>query len=64
MDSFIKNVSCVCFHCGKTSDDKVAIEFNFLEKKVYWYCQKCKNMNFIDFQSSKEINPLPKMRIM
>ena len=64
MDSFKKNISCVCSDSGKTTKDKVTIEFNFLEKKIYWYCQECKNMNFIDFKSLNDINPLPKMRTM
>lgn len=56
-------ISCVCSFCGKQTDTNISLEFNFLQRKIYWYCGECHKMNNIDFQALKDIQPLPRMRM-
>jgi hypothetical protein len=63
----IPKIICVCAHCGSHDSENVAIEINFQENKIYYYCKVCvesgksgKNAMTIE----PPLKPLPKTRRM
>lgn len=64
MANLIKNISCVCMHCGKSSNEDSRIEINFIEKSIYWKCPDCRETNKITIEIPKNTEPLPRTRLM
>ena len=51
---------CVCGFCNHHERENATIEFNFRDKKVFFHCPECKNMNEIFF-GQKLSAPLPRI---
>lgn len=63
-------IACKCGGCGHiemSEDSQITFEFDFLEKRVVYVCNKCKKQNVIDFnanEKAKKAQPLPGIRVM
>jgi len=55
------NVTCVCKECGH-HEHEPAIEINFREGKIFWYCPDCKEMNSIVLSSPPPSLPRTRTR--
>ncbi|MFW5887718.1 MAG: hypothetical protein ACOCUH_02865 [Bacteriovoracia bacterium] len=65
-------IACTCEKCHTTftaTDEDLFIEFDFIEKKIRFYCtvKKCKHVNVFDFsdwQQKQKQSPLPSIGIV
>ena len=56
-------IVCVCAFCNTSNRDNATLEFNFKDRKIYYFCGTCKKMN--DFDLSKDfMPPMPKTRLV
>jgi DNA-directed RNA polymerase subunit RPC12/RpoP len=64
-------VALKCGNCGHIdidsgSDETVAFEIDFLEKKIIYICSQCKKNNTILLESDSDSKPtgLPRIKVM
>lgn len=58
----VVSVISVCEFCNNHDKDSISLEFNFRDKKIYYYCNNCKKMNSLELLTAKN-QPLPRTRL-
>jgi len=56
------SITCVCRYCFYHESKKVALEINFSDSKIYWYCTDCKKKN--EIEAVPHAQSLPKIKSM
>ena len=62
VESEVNQFVMVCEFCANHDNRKCCLEINFIDKKMYYMCSKCKKINTLDFSLFKPA-PYPKSRL-